>query len=40
VSTVDDIDSQSGRITSVLALQELVAAVNPGSTASGRARRP
>ena len=36
VSTVDDIDSQSGRITTVLALQELVGGGKPGQYGIGQ----
>lgn len=36
VSTVDDVDSQSGRITAVLAMQELVNTGRPGQFGTGR----
>ena len=36
VSTVDDIDSQSGRITTVLALQELAGGGRPGQYGIGQ----
>ncbi|MCV7010961.1 copper transporter [Mycolicibacterium madagascariense] len=36
VSTVDDVDSQSGRITSVLALQEMTGGGRPGQYGIGR----
>lgn len=36
VGTVDDVDSQSGRITSVLALQEMVSGGRPGQYGIGR----
>jgi hypothetical protein len=36
VGTVDDVDSQSGRITSVLALQEMVSGGRPGQYGVGR----
>jgi hypothetical protein len=36
VSTVDDVDSQSGRITSVLGLQDLAAGGRPGQYGIGR----
>jgi hypothetical protein len=36
VSTVDDVDSQSGRITSVLALQEMANGGKPGQYGIGR----
>jgi hypothetical protein len=36
VSTVDDIDAQSGRITTVLALQELAAGGRPGQFGIGQ----
>ena len=36
VSTVDDVDSQSGRITSVLALQEMTVGGRPGQYGIGR----
>ena len=36
VSTVDDVDSQSGRITTVLALQELVGGGKPGQYGIGQ----
>lgn len=36
VSTVDDVDSQSGRITSVLALQEMTSGGRPGQYGIGR----
>jgi hypothetical protein len=36
VSTVDDIDAQSGRITTVLALQELSAGGRPGQYGIGQ----
>lgn len=35
VSTVDDVESQSGRITTVLALQELIAGGHPGQYGTG-----
>jgi hypothetical protein len=36
VSTVDDIDSQSGRLTAVLALHDLVGGGKPGQYGTGR----
>jgi hypothetical protein len=36
VSTVDDVDSQSGRVTAVLALHELVSGGRPGQFGTGR----
>jgi hypothetical protein len=36
VSTVDDIDTQSGRITTVLALQELAGGGRPGKYGTGQ----
>ena len=36
VGTVDDVDSQSGRITAVLALQEMVDGGRPGQYGIGR----
>jgi hypothetical protein len=37
VSTVDDVDTQSGRLTAVLALQELLGGGRPGQFGTGRA---
>ena len=36
VSTVDDIDATSGRITAVLALQDLVSGARPGQYGVGQ----
>jgi hypothetical protein len=36
VSTVDDVDSQSGRLTAVLALHELISGGRPGQYGTGR----
>jgi hypothetical protein len=36
VSTVDDVDSQAGRLTALLALHDLVAGGKPGQYGTGR----
>jgi hypothetical protein len=36
VSTVDDVDTESGRITSVLALADLIAGARPGQYGVGQ----
>ena len=36
VSTVDDIDAESGRITTVLALQDLISGGRPGQYGVGQ----